>query len=337
MQCRTPFDINLGTDVFFTLCEEDTVFGAKRCEEDTVFGATVDAYSTPWHLMALGNPIYTVERIEQTTSHAVLSVVSCASCVLACRDWTAKAGVYRVMQLAAHKFKFLAPRSALGITDCSTGACFNVDVLIVQNALAAQKFPVPPFALNKLARHFKGRISLLPPEYESTWTVPPSQALRAGGAHPSQFSNVEESPEAMVTQLAAQYRHLGLQTVVKLDTAGTYGNLYALLEDKIAAGNQKWQARGAPVEEVRIVYFIRQADNFLALVTLMSRKHSELWATRRELNRYKDSCYVEGMWVLLTASAGSDSDLPDSLEWCGMEVTFSEGRVSAQQLLQNEK
>ncbi|KAK3277491.1 hypothetical protein CYMTET_14504 [Cymbomonas tetramitiformis] len=293
----TLFDINLGTDVFFT-----------RCEENAIFGATVDAYySIPWHLLALGNPIYIVERIEQTTSHAVLSVATSTE------------------PLAAHKFKFLAPRSALGFTDRSTGACFNVDVLIVQNALAAQKFPVPPFALNKLARHFKGRISLLPPEYESTWTVPPSQAppggptpfprrlrnfasqlkgnaalrlehrrlvsrwceregvsnrpCRHGGdavnaqqyaklldkectgtaridldrnagvggivcqqryfemlvkereTSAAHFSNVEESPEAMVTQLAAQYRHLGLQTVVKLDTAGTYGNLYALLKD----------------------------------------------------------------------------------------------------------
>ncbi|KAK3280224.1 hypothetical protein CYMTET_11930 [Cymbomonas tetramitiformis] len=80
--------------------------------------------------MGLANPIYAVVIILQTLEHAVTSAKM--------------------------------TRSALGYLDKSTGARFDVDVLLIQNTKAARKFPVTEAHLDKLRSNFKGRISVDP-------------------------------------------------------------------------------------------------------------------------------------------------------------------------------
>ncbi|KAK3234394.1 hypothetical protein CYMTET_55336 [Cymbomonas tetramitiformis] len=162
----SPFDFNLDATFFFT-----------PYKEDEMFGAGVDAYSFLWHFCSLANPIYTVERIWQTVQHAVRSArtakTTSRTVIIApsWKDWTEETGVYRLMQLAKHKFKFVAPQAALGYVDKSTGARFNVDVLIVQNTKAARKYPITVAHLAVLRKHFAGRMSM-EPRYEESWHVP---------------------------------------------------------------------------------------------------------------------------------------------------------------------
>ncbi|KAK3280685.1 hypothetical protein CYMTET_11480 [Cymbomonas tetramitiformis] len=159
----TPFDMNVNAAAFFT-----------PYPEDSIFGAGVDTYAHWWFTMGLANPIYTVERIVQTLEHAVSSAkmaktpMRIAVICPAWRDWTAMEGVYRLMQFARHRFKFMAPQSALGYVDKSTGARFDVDVLLIQNTKAARKFPVTDAHLDKFRKHFEGRLSM-DPEYSEDW------------------------------------------------------------------------------------------------------------------------------------------------------------------------
>ncbi|KAK3270507.1 hypothetical protein CYMTET_21100 [Cymbomonas tetramitiformis] len=133
--------------------------------------------------MGLANPIYTVARILQTLEHAVTSAkmarvpTRIAVICPAWQDWTQQEGVFRLMQLARHRFKFLAPQSALGYLDKSTGARFDVDVLLIQNTKAARKFPVIEAHLDKLRSNCKGRISV-DPMYSEDWHVQYDEACR---------------------------------------------------------------------------------------------------------------------------------------------------------------
>jgi len=561
--------------------------------------------------MALGNPIYTVEWIEKTLLHAVQSAQTARVPMRvlivapAWRDWTAREGVYRVMQLRARAFKFLAPQSALGYTDRSTGARFNVDILFVQNELAARRFSVPPLVLGRIARHFKGRMTIMP-TYDPTWVVQTVEdaelraskdafparlralgtqlrgqaALRleqrrlisrwceresvpagprwqgtlavdavhyartidrecAGTARvfldrnagvggiicqrryfemlvqeretsAARFVPAEDGVTEVMLELAKKYKSRELHTIAKFDTNGIYGNVYALPKDKDkqlqkfrpiqpnnrapmaklqnvlgrameflvleigdsftcggtqltvehirtfnegsrgakqvlgftfdvkdqfsnvehqvakvaiektieegfalrqaaeallvrrrgARGVRWWQRglQGATYTRVgpkkmldgmllsltnnfvfiagvlvrqtrgvgmggsdspstalcvcaygereftrsrqcdeRYIKFIRQADDCLALVRCFSGSRREWRRLRAELRRYRDSCYLQGMRVLQTGSAGDDASQQSALEWCGMQVTFRQNRVSVRQLLQNEK
>ncbi|KAK3287917.1 hypothetical protein CYMTET_4595 [Cymbomonas tetramitiformis] len=130
----TPFDMNVNASAFFT-----------PYPEDSIFGAGVDTYAHWWFTMGLANPIYTLERIVQTLEHAADAV---------CRA-----------PLQVH-----GPQSALGYVDKSTGARFDVDVLLIQNTKAARKFPVTDAHLDKFRKHFKGRLSV-DPEYSEDWHI----------------------------------------------------------------------------------------------------------------------------------------------------------------------
>ncbi|KAK3278321.1 hypothetical protein CYMTET_13734 [Cymbomonas tetramitiformis] len=141
-----------------------------------MFGAGVDAYYFLWHFCSLANPIYTVDRIWQTLQYAVRSArtpkTPSRTVVIApsWKEWTEETGVYRLMQLAKYTFKFVALQAALGYVDKSTGARFNVDVLIVHDTTAARKFPVTAAHLAVLRKDFAGGMSM-ERRYEEFWHV----------------------------------------------------------------------------------------------------------------------------------------------------------------------
>ncbi|KAK3287920.1 hypothetical protein CYMTET_4598 [Cymbomonas tetramitiformis] len=601
----TPFDMNVNAAAFFT-----------PYQEDSIFGAGVDTYAHWWFTMGLANPIYTLERIVQTLEHAVNSakmakvpmriVVICP----AWRNWAAMEGVCRLMQFARHRFKFMAPQSALGYVDKSTGARFDVDVLLIQNTKAARKFPVTDAHLDKFRKHFKGRLSV-DPEYSEDWhiqydenfrrtrlrnpgvvempkklrelkdTLKGTAALRwkqkvkmekwrrdhgvpegpvtvdervgvtdageycrmlerycAGTARlyldrnagvgamicqqryfdllvnervssAAQFEEVRMTPAELVRDLEVKFNRAMLGTVTKFVKTGVFGATYALLKDKddelqkyrpvqpnnraplaplqnvagraiefvvqeaggsmTLGGTQRlkhavekfnavskaargvyaytfdvkdqfsnlehkmtekaihamvsvafdkagetsllvtvrgakgvqWYKKGVPrVTAVRVtrsklvralilslrhnyvwiagklvrqtrgvgmggrdspgtascvcaygereftmslgadnlfIHFWRQADDAIALVWTLTGTRREWKRLRSTLRGYRDDCYAHGMRVLMTGAAGSDEELPDAVEYCGMEVRVMDKRVTFRQLMQNEK
>ncbi|KAK3240709.1 hypothetical protein CYMTET_49464 [Cymbomonas tetramitiformis] len=162
----TPFDVNENCTLFFT-----------PYTEDTIFGAGLDAHSFWWRLMALGNPLYTRRRIRQAIEHALDSArgtkqpVRILLTVPAWEDYTLTPFVHRMMQLKKHAYKFLAPQSALGYEDRSTGARFNVDVLLIQNVAAKRRYPVTAGGIARLRAHFRGRLKI-EPTYSGDWVAP---------------------------------------------------------------------------------------------------------------------------------------------------------------------
>ncbi|KAK3284855.1 hypothetical protein CYMTET_7522 [Cymbomonas tetramitiformis] len=162
----TPFDVNLKSTVFFT-----------PYEEDTAFAAGLDAHSYWWQLMAFGNPLYTRRCILRAIQHAVDSArgartaVRIVLTVPAWEDYTKIPFVHRFLQLKRDVFRFLAPQSALGYEDRSTGARFDVDVLLIQNAAAKRQHPVTAGGLARLGRHFRGRLKQ-GPNYSESWVAP---------------------------------------------------------------------------------------------------------------------------------------------------------------------
>ncbi|KAK3238160.1 hypothetical protein CYMTET_51809 [Cymbomonas tetramitiformis] len=85
------------------------------------------------------------------------------------------------------------------------------------------------------------------------------------------------------------------------------------------------------------IHFWRQADDAIALVWTITGTAQEWRRLRGRLRRYKDECYSHGMRVLMTGAAGSDDGLPDTVEYCGMEVRVMDKHLTIRQLLQNEK
>ncbi|KAK3273685.1 hypothetical protein CYMTET_18081 [Cymbomonas tetramitiformis] len=85
------------------------------------------------------------------------------------------------------------------------------------------------------------------------------------------------------------------------------------------------------------IHFWRQADDAIALVWTITGTAQEWKRLRGRLRRYKDECYSHGMRVLMTGAAGSDDGLPDTVEYCGMEVRVMDKHLTIRQLLQNEK
>ncbi|KAK3233812.1 hypothetical protein CYMTET_55923 [Cymbomonas tetramitiformis] len=145
----SPLDFNLDSAVFCT-----------PYAEDTCFGAIDNSYRILWHFMALGNPIYTLAHIRKCLDHALFSARSTRKPVRVVlitphwERWDEREGVELVCLLKAKKFAFLAPQSALGFKDRSTGARFDVSILLVQNQAAAKHRPVTQQGLARVSRAF---------------------------------------------------------------------------------------------------------------------------------------------------------------------------------------
>lgn len=162
----SPLDVNLQSSVFCT-----------PYEGDTIFGAVDNSYRIWWHFCALGNPIYTVAHIRKCISHALFSARSTRKPVRIVlivpywQSWDETEGVELVCLLKKKKFAFLAPQSALGFQDRSTGARFDVSVLLIQNKAAAKLRPVTQRGLMGVEKAFGAAVDDRGVRYLASWGV----------------------------------------------------------------------------------------------------------------------------------------------------------------------
>ncbi|KAK3288226.1 hypothetical protein CYMTET_4282 [Cymbomonas tetramitiformis] len=162
----SPLDFNLDSSVFFTPYAEDVAFGAIE-----------NGYSWPWHFCALGNPIYTMDHIRRSILHAIYSAktsrkpVRVVLVVPYWDKWDETDGVELICLLKKKKFFFLAPQSALGFKDRSTGAQFEVSLLLIQNRAAAITKPVTQQGLARVVRAFGGSADDRGVMYSAGWGV----------------------------------------------------------------------------------------------------------------------------------------------------------------------
>ncbi|KAK3271818.1 hypothetical protein CYMTET_19860 [Cymbomonas tetramitiformis] len=160
----SPLDVSLNSAMFCT-----------PYSEDTVFGSIDNAYRFLWHVLALGNPIYTVSHIRKCIAHAILSArttrkpVRVVLVVPYWERWDECDGVELVCLLQKKKFKFLAPQSALGFADRSTGARFDVGILLIQNRAAAKLKPVIDQGLSRLSRAVASSVNDRGVMYSAEW------------------------------------------------------------------------------------------------------------------------------------------------------------------------
>ncbi|KAK3262655.1 hypothetical protein CYMTET_28500 [Cymbomonas tetramitiformis] len=305
-------------------------------------------------------------------------------------------------------FKFLAPQSALGYEDRSTGTRFNVIVLLIQNAAARRLHPVTDGSLARLERHFRGRLTI-EPRYSEKWVAPYCAGraslnqeswevaplsgelklaarrmkrkyfqlllVKERETSAAQFERVNGTAGEVMDALRRQYFQKILQTVARFDTNGYFGTLYVLIKDKVfgatfdvknqfsnvdhclaaravtatidspsmaglvcAYGEREFsESLRADAYFINLMSFVRQADDCMVLIIFITGSSREWNHIRGILRGYRDDCYIDGMRVLQTGAACADLCSARTLEFCGMEVSFTPRQCGLRPLTHHEK